>query len=100
MTAVMVVIVALVSWIGYREIKIARTTNEAIKTEAENLKLARYMDALRNLEMASEAGDDKVKEHCRHAIKMLELLEPDCHRSSQRMRKLQDWLLEIQPDKP
>ena len=38
--------------------------------------MARYWDVVEDLLQIGDAGDESTRERCRHALKMLELVEP------------------------
>ena len=101
-SAVLLVLIGTAGWFGYRAVAESRRAEARQREDTENLRRARYWEAVEELVQIGDAGDEATRKHCRHALKMLELLEPGWYSTWMLgpPRKDRDWMSEPPRDKP
>jgi len=98
-TAALVVAAVVAGWFGYRGISEVRRQEAERRQDAENLRMLRYHDVLRDLDAIGDAGDEMTRARCRHAIELLGLLEPGWYQTYRSVRPAPEWLPKLPADK-
>ena len=100
-SVVLLLVIGTTGWFGYRAIAESRREESRQLADAENLRRARYWEAVDELLLIGDAGDEVTQKRCRHALKMLELLEPGWYSTWMLgpPRKERAWMSEPLADK-
>ena len=98
-SAALVVVAGLAGWFGYRAASEARREDALQGADAENLRMGRYHDVLRDLDAVGDGGDEATRVRCRHAIQLLARMEPGWYGTYRSIRPAPEWLTEASPEK-
>jgi hypothetical protein len=90
----LVVVIGLAGWFGNRALSEARRQEAERRQDAENLRMIRYHDVLRDLDAVGDGGDEATRARCRHAIHLLALMEPGWYGTYRSIRPAPGWLSE------
>jgi len=90
--AAAVLVLGVAGWLTYRAVAESRRDEEQQQRDAWGLRYGRYSEAVWELDDIGDAGDEATRDRCRHAIKMLELLEPDLYSAVRYNRRAPAWL--------
>lgn len=87
-TFVALLVIGLIGWIGYREIRLAKANATAAQSEMETLRIVRFTNIMTDLEFIEKSGDEKIQERARHAIDLLSKMEPWLYENREGLKKL------------
>jgi hypothetical protein len=89
----LLMVIGPAGWFAYREVAKWQRKEADAREDAARLKMARYHDALMDIDSIGDSTDNiAIRDRCRNAIMLLAKMEPDMYETYRLIRPASNWL--------